>query len=261
MKLSLSLSLILIWVIIGLTGCGRMIATMHQVPYDPQISYQAQQLLHEVFEKNPVPDTFKGIGNFRIAQNHQVEKGRMAWMASGSDKLRIEILTPYGQPGVGFSTDGQYAYAAVYSEMRFYKRTISGLMLKEFISISVKPEEIISLFRGRPPQVEYSFISMVEPEKVSGPMIVIQEKWWKGHQKIYLDKNADHIRAIEVYDGSGDMKYRADFSRFTTVNGVRLPYLLEISNAEGTTVELLVNRYWPHEKIDPSSFVIKPPGS
>lgn len=259
--MKLILSLISMWVIIGLTGCGRMIATMHQVPHDPQTSYQAQRLLDEVFEKNPVPDTFKGIGNFRIAQKHQVEKGRMAWMVSGSNKLRIEILTPYGQPGVGFSTDGHHAYAAVYSEMRFYKRAISGLMLKELISISVKPEEIISLFRGRPPQIEYSFISMVESETVSGPMLVLQEKWWKGHQKIYLDKNADHIRAVEVYDGSGELKYRADFSKFTGVDGVRMPYLLEISNSEGTTVALRVNRYWPHEKIDPSSFVIKPPGS
>ncbi|MFO8085248.1 MAG: hypothetical protein R6U27_13120 [Desulfobacterales bacterium] len=252
-------NLLLIWAIIGLTGCGRMIAALYHAPYDVQSRRQAQYLLETVLEKNPAPETFKGIGNIAIVRDNQVEKGRIAWMASGSDKLRIELLSPYGQPGVSFSSDGKHVYIVVHSDKLFYKKELSESSLKQFLSISVRPEEIIALFLGRPPKLEYSFISMIGSEKASEPVLVLQEKWWKGHQKIYPDKKADYIRAIEVYKGSGELKYRAEFSMITTVDEIRVPYRLEISNGEGTAVELLVSRFWPHAEILRSSFVLIPP--
>lgn len=251
--------MLLLFSFLGLAGCGRMIAAIHKVPYDDQIRMEAQELFNSLLEKNQCPETFKGIGNFSITNDHGVEKGRIAWMASGPDKFRIELLTPYGQPGAGFSTDGQYFYAVFYADKKFIKRTLSESSLKPFISISLRPEEIISFFCGRPPAIDYSFISMITPPDTSEPILVLQKRWWKGYQKIYPDISREHIRSFETYDGSGKLQYKADFSTFTQVNGNRIPYRMEISDGMGIILELVVNRYWPEVEIASGSFVLSPP--
>jgi len=252
-------SFILICMMISLAGCSRMIANMHKAPYDTQTQERARRLLEYALYKYPAPETFKGIGNIKIMKDNQVENGRIAWMASGADKVRIEILTPYGQPWASFSSDGQHVYILVYTDQRYYKKALSESGLKQIISISVQPEEIISLLSGRPPFFEYSFISIIESEIASGPILVLQKKWWGGYQKIYLDETADNVRKVEIYNGSGELKYKADFLH-KIENGDRIPYRLEISNGQGTRVQLMVNRYWAEVEISPSAFVITPPG-
>jgi outer membrane biogenesis lipoprotein LolB len=250
--------IILICMIIGLTGCSRMIASMHKAPYDYQTQEHARQLFESALEKNPAPETFKGIGNLKITRDNQVDTGRIAWMAAGNDRIRLELLTPYGQPWATFSSDGQHVYILVYTDQRFYKRSLSGSGLKEIISISVQPEEIISLLLGRPPEVEYSFISMIDSTTAPGPVLVVQERWWTGHQIIFLDKTGDYFRSVEVYDGSGELKYKADFFH-KIENGHRVPSRLEISNGQGTGVQLAVNRHWAEVDISPSAFILTPP--
>jgi outer membrane lipoprotein-sorting protein len=249
---------ILIGMMIWMTGCSRMIASVHQVPHDHQSRERARQLLEFALEKNPVPETFKGIGNLKITQDNQVDTGRIAWMAEGPDKIRIELLTPYGQPWAGFSSDGQQAYIIGYLDRQFYQGALPRSGLREIISISIQPEEIISLFSGHPPVVEYSFISIRESKTEPGPVLVLQEKWWTGHQKIFLDETAQNFRAVESYDGSGVLKYKADFTH-KIQNGDRIPSRLKISNGEGTQVQLEVNRFWADVEIAPSSFVLTPP--
>jgi outer membrane biogenesis lipoprotein LolB len=251
-------SIILICMIIGLTGCGRMIASMHRAPYDDQTRERARRMFESALEKNPSPETFKGIGNLRITRDNQVDTGRIAWMAEGNDRIRIELLTPYGQPWATFSSDGQHVYILSYTDQQFYKRSLSGSGLKEIISISVQPEEIISLLSGRPPEVQYSFISMLDSGTAPGPVLVLQERWWTGHQIIFLDEAGDYFHSVEVYDGSGELKYKADFFH-RIENGSRVPSRLEISNGEGTEVQLAVNRHWTEVDISPSAFILTPP--
>jgi hypothetical protein len=250
--------IILICMVIGLTGCGRMIASTHKAPYDDQTRERARRLFESALEKNPAPETFKGIGNLKINRDNQVETGRIAWMAAGNDKIRIELLTPYGQPWATFSSDGQHIYILSYTDQSFYKRSLSGSGFKEIISISVQPEEIISLLSGRPPEVKYSFISILDSGTAPGPVLVVQERWWTGHQIIYLNETADYFRSVEVYDGSGELKYKADFFH-RIENGYRVPSRLEISNGQGTGVQLEVNRHWVEVDIFPSVFILTPP--
>lgn len=251
--------IILVWIVIGLAGCSRMIANMHKAPHDIQTREYARQLYQHALQKNPAPETFKGIGNIKIIRDGYVESGRIAWMASGRDKIRFELLTPYGQPWAGFSSDGQYLYILVYADQSFYQKSLSKSDLKQIISVSVQPEEIISLLSGRPPEIDYSFISLIEPKTASGTVLVLQKKWWRGHQKLYFDESDDYIRTVEVYDGSGELKYKADLLLKTEKDHF-VPHRLDITDGRGTIVQLVVNRYWPDVDVSPSSFVLAPPG-
>jgi outer membrane biogenesis lipoprotein LolB len=250
---------VLIFMMIGSAGCSSMIANLHKTPYDAQTQKRARQLLEFALHKYPAPETFKGIGNIKIIKEGHVENGRIAWMASGADKLRIELLTPYGQPWASFSSDGQHIYILVHTDQHYYKKVPSDSGLKQIISISVQPEEIISLLSGQPPVIEYSFISLIESKTAPGPVLFLQKKWWGGYQKIYLNETADHIRSVEVYDGSGKLKYKADLL-LKTENDNRIPYRLDISDGMGTKVQLVVNRHWAEVDISPSAFVLAPPG-
>ena len=250
---------ILIFLVMSLSACSRMIANYHNVPYDDQTQKRARQLLENALDKYPKTESFKGIGNIKISKDGRVDSGRIAWMVSGNNKIRIELLSPYGQPLATFSSDGNYIYILVYTEKSFYKKPLAESDLKQIISVSIKPEEIISLLSGRPPVIEYSFISLVEQKTDPALVLVLQKKWWRGFQKLYFDETADHIRSVEVYDGSGELKYKADLL-LKAENDHRVLYRLEISDNQGTEVQLVVNRYWVETDISPSVFVLTPPG-
>ena len=252
-------SFILICLIVSLTGCSRIIANYHDIPYDDKAQRDARQLLEKALQKYPSTETFKGIGNIKIIKDSWVDNGRIAWMVSGPDKARIEILSPYGQPLAAFSSDGKFFYILVYADKSFYKKPLSESNLKQVISIALKPEEIISLLSGRPPIIEHSFISLIEAETAPGPVLVLQKKMWRGFQKLYFDETADHIRRSEIYDGSGVLVYKADIF-LKNENDKRILYRLNISDGQGTIVQLTVNRYWAETDISPSAFVLTPGG-
>ena len=192
-------------------GCARMIGAHHHVPYDAQSRENARNLLDSVLAANPAPKTFKGIGNARLIADDIVQSARLAWVASLPDKVRMELLTPYGQPAVSFSTDGENAYAIVHQEKKFYKSKASRSSFERILGISIETEHLVCVMAGQAPVLDYSFISMSQPDTGIGPVILLQEKWWGDYEKIHLSPDSERIRAAEIYDSAGELKYRVVF--------------------------------------------------
>ena len=242
------------------TGCARMIGAHHDVPWDAQSREDARNLLDSVLAANPAPKTFKGIGNARLIANDVVQSARLAWAASSPDMVRMEILTPYGQPAVSFSTDGRNAYAIVHREKKFYKSKALRSSLERILGISIEPAHLVSVMAGQAPVLDYSFISMAAPETGAGPVILLQEKWWGDYEKIHLAPDSERIRAAEIFDSDGKLKYRVVFGPPKKAGKYSAPSRLTVSNAEGEQASLEVSRFWADVQIPASTFVLKSPG-
>ncbi len=241
-------------------GCARMIGAHHHVPYDEQSRESARHLLDSILAANPAPKTFKGIGNARLVANDVVQSVRLAWAASSPDKVRMELLTPYGQPAVSFSTDGQNAYAIVHRDKKFYTSKALQSSLERILGISMEPAHLVSIMAGQAPVLDYSFISMAEPETGVGPVILLQEKWWGDYEKIHMAPDSEKIRSAEIFDSAGKLKYRVVFGPSKKAGKYNAPSRLTVSNAKGEQASLDVSRFWADIPIPASTFVLKSPG-
>ncbi len=240
-------------------GCARMIAANLNAPYDAAVREEARNLLESVLANNPIPTTFKGIGNINLTQDSTTQRTRMAWAASVPDNVRIELLTPYGQPAVSVSSDGRFVYVVLHQDKKFYKRKVGEASFEQFLTVPIGPEEVVSILGGRPPVIEYSFVSRIESETAPGPVIVVQESWWGNYEKIFLSEDGKRIVGVEVFSGAGELKYKVVYDGFEKAGRFSVPSGVVLSNGEGAEARLIVSRFWADAEVSPAAFVLEPP--
>jgi outer membrane lipoprotein-sorting protein len=251
--------LVLLACLLSTGGCARMIAANLNAPYDAAIREDARYLLESALSNNPAPATFKGIGNIKLTRDSTTQSSRIAWAASVPDNVRIELLTPYGQPAASVSSDGRFVYAILHQDKSFHKRKVGESSFEQILTIPVGPKEVVSILGGRPPVIEYSFVSKIESETAPGPVIVVQESWWGDYEKIYLSDDGRRILGVEVFNGAGELKYRVDFDGFVKDGRYSVPSGLVITDGEGAEARLVVSRFWADADVSPTAFVLEPP--
>jgi hypothetical protein len=91
--------------------------------------------------------------------------------------------------------------------------------------------------------------------------VLLLDRIWGVHQKIFLDEQKSEVRQIEVYDVSGSMLFQANFLEMQLIDGYRVPSRLVVSNYQTKAlVQLVVEKYWAGIPVSPSMFVLESPG-
>ena len=129
--------------------------------------------------------------------------------------------------------------------------------LKKIISISISPKDIIQLLTGRIPISHYdtAFISYTKESRKS---LVLSYKN-KITEMIVLDSQ-EQIQRIEVYTKNGDIAYDVEFLPSVPVLAFHLPQKFNISNTEGDSCSISIDKYVPNATYSPDIFVLKENG-
>jgi hypothetical protein len=61
---------------------------------------------------------------------------------------------------------------------------------------------------------------------------------------MWITNGGKTVEAIEVFDGRGNLQYRAAFNRVQEVEGLGFPQRIIISNEQGPVLSLQVERFW-----------------
>ena len=115
------------------------------------------------------------------------------------------------------------------------------------------------MLRGRIPIREHSSARLVRVRSGDGWALLLQRTWGV-HQKIFLDESKTQVLQTEVYDTFGNMLFQINFQEMQLVGGFKVPYRVAVSNDRKALVQLLVEKYWPNVPVEPSMFVLGPPG-
>lgn len=67
---------------------------------------EAGSLIERLDALNKTVSDRRGVGRFRLENGKGVLSGRVAWLSAPPHKLRIEILSPFGQPVATLAGDG-----------------------------------------------------------------------------------------------------------------------------------------------------------
>jgi hypothetical protein len=224
---------------------------------------EAQKLLLILNNTNDDLETFKGVGNIKLwnKKNPSIAE-RVAWVGARPASLSIVVLIS-GHSGLRLSTDGKHFYYLDVSNENhpFKKVRASEASFERILSIPIKSVDIIEFLRGRIPLYDYSSAVLISELSGNNYVLVLEKKWRGVIEKVYLDMDKKSVCKVEIFNGKGGLRYRAEFKGMQNIQGYRVPRLLEISNDKGDGFSLKIDRYLANISVSPSMFVLKPPTS
>jgi hypothetical protein len=254
-----------LWVVIlaGLvpTGCATLPDTAEE-PAPAVDSAEARAVLEQLRQTNEKLKNFKGVGRLTIKKEGKIQMDeRVAWI--GSDPLRLSVvLFASGFPAVRMASDGEWLYYQDGQEAGLPVKKIRSRDpdFDRLLSIPIQSSDIIALMCGRIPIREHR-AARLQPVASGNGYVLLLDRIWGVHQKIFLDERKTEVQQIEVYDVSGNMVFQANFLEMQRVDGYRVPSRLVVSNHQTKAlVQLVVEKYWADIPVTPSMFVLESPG-
>ncbi len=261
------------------SACTILVPRAPERPKD-RISLEAEKTISTLKNQNLKLKTFKGVGSIKFRGSKKIDiAGRIAWVASVPDRIRIVLSSISGQPMVSVASDGQWLYLISHSSGDYYKKPATASSMRRLLGIPLKTEDMVDILAGRVPIHSYDSAVLTdnssqaysteghtvstrnggEDSGQNGYVLVLKKKWGDILEKIYLDEKKKNVHKVEMFDATGTLAYRVEFDGMRTINGCRVPSRLLVSNNDGSGFHLDVDRYWTDASVSPSVFVLTPP--
>lgn len=202
---------------------------------------------------------FKGISRFSRSAAGPVQSGRAAFAASPPDKMRIELLSPFGQPIVSLASNGAHIFLYDRSNDKLRSGVPSRSMIEKALGVPASVEELIFMLAGFAPVVDHHHTTVKRwrlakngPDR--GFEIQLKTRFGRIKEKIWIDRDGKTVRKAALYDAGGEPLYTV-----LTEPGPRGPQM-RILGKNGLTITLDPQRFWAKAGVDESRFTIKKPG-
>ena len=256
------------WAVLGVlmlavlipAGCATVSGT-RETPASAVDTAEALAILERLQQTNQRLKTFKGVGRLTIRKEGKVQMDdRVAWI--GSDPLKLSvILFASGFPVARMASDGEWLYFQDGQQPGWPVQKIrsSDPDFNRLLSIPIHSSDIIALMCGRIPIREHRS-ARLQPLASGNGYVLLLNRIWGVHQKIYLDEKKSEVRQTEVYDASGNLVFQANFLEMQLVDGYKVPSRLVITRETQAMVQLVVEKYWADIPVTPSMFVLESPG-
>lgn len=228
-------------------------------PEDPAAMAEALNLVEALKTANSGLTSMKGLGRLTVRHGDRLQVDeRMAWV--GAPPLRLSVvLFAAGFPALRMAGDGEWLYYQDGQEAGAPVKRIrsSDPDLERILSIPIQSSDIIALISGRLPIKEHDSVRLLPVSAGRGYALQLL-KGRRVRQNIFFDDAKSAARQTQVFD-SGRLLYQADFVEMQRVGRYKVPQRLVISNEAGTSVQLLVERFWADVPVSPEMFVLAAP--
>lgn len=244
------------------SGCASLTAVLEEPrlpPEDPAAAAEALSLVERLRTANSGLTTTKGLGRLTVRHGDRLQiDERMAWVGAPPLRLSVVIFAA-GFPALRMAGDGEWLY---YQDGQGAGAPVKRIRssdpdLQRILSIPIQTSDIIALISGRLPIKEHTTARVVPVDSGRGHALQLL-KGRQVRQTVFFDEAMSDARQMQVFD-SGALLYQADFVEMQRVGRYRVPLRLVISNAAGTSVQLVVERYWADVPVSPEMFVLAAP--
>jgi len=175
--------------------------------------------------------------------------------------LRLEVFGLPGQPTVSLSSDGHWLYILTRNPAHFDKRKIEGADLSDILSIPIRTEDIYHMLSGRVPLLPHRSAEVSARKAGVDRVLVLKSFWGNPVEKIHFTDTGDRAFRVDVYRTGGRPAYRAHFEGSRQVGAFRVPEEITVTAVDGSMLKLDIDRYLANMTVQPSVFILHPPGN
>jgi len=229
----------------------------------PVIVYQAcapPKILLEIKEGKDVPAGLKGIAKIKVESPDKKFSVKEIIIAKRPGCLRLETLSPLGQPEFFAVTDGSDLFFFSPSENKFYRGITSPEHVSRFIPLNLSLEEMVSLILGKVPLIDY------DPEQVKcaveGVLLMVNlcAKDGDSTQTLKVDTQNKRAVGIEIYGQERSLTLAAEYGNYQKIGETIFPLEISISMPQdGSKVKISFKTIEFPSVIDPGEFKLIPP--
>ncbi|MBU4277910.1 MAG: DUF4292 domain-containing protein [Proteobacteria bacterium] len=184
-------------------------------------------------------------------------------MGLAPDRIRAEVLGPFGQPLLRVVTDGRRMAVLSYRENRAYVGQASRANLSRFLGLALSPGEIFALLAGCPPLLPQPAKADVLPSDAGGgqKLLRLVEPGGQVSEGVVFDPLDYAVERAWLESRGNGPNLEMSFGRFSAALGSRYPGRLKAVDSQGRSLLLISQEVKLNTKVDPALFeVTVPPG-
>lgn len=151
----------------------------------------------------PAPPVVKAIAKIKVESPDETFSVKELIVAQKPNRLRLETLSPLGQPGFYAATDGQDLFLFNPSENTYYHGLATPHNLGLIIPLNLGVEEMVSVIMGMIPLIDYDADQLLCTVKEDGYVIHLKARDESTTQVLTLAQENLRVVASEIYDGEG----------------------------------------------------------
>ncbi|WP_338606610.1 LolA family protein [Desulfoferula mesophila] len=243
---------------LGLTSCVHL-------PGGPTASLLpvAQEVRARLQARQQAVSSFVLSGEVELAAPQGTLNGDHLIMGLAPNRIRAEIMGPFGQPLLRVITDGQKMAVLSYRENRAYMGRASRENLARFLGLALSSSEIYALLTGSVPLLPSTAQAEVIPSDSEKGMALLHlvEPGGQVAEGVVFDPGDYAIRRAWLESRDRGPNLDMSFDRFQEALGSRYPTQIKATDGQDRSLLLISHEMKLNQKVDASLFqVAVPPG-
>ena len=170
--------------------------------------------------------TFRAAGTIRVEGGGRQWSGSALLLAELPRRLRLELLSFFGQPVLYVVSDGKEVVTWAPGQQASRGFAL-GRVIQAFSSIPLDDEEVMLLLAGCAPEFRYREAQLFRDVQERAYLLQLEDHSRGEIERLWLEDDAATIRRLERLQG-GRSRLDAVFSRFTNAGGFSYPQEVRI---------------------------------
>lgn len=207
----------------------------------------------------PQPPVVKGIAKIKVESPEETFSVKELIIAQAPDRLRLETLSPLGQPGFYAATDGQDLFLFAPSENTYYRGAATPRNLGLIIPLRLGVEDMVSVIRGRVPLIAYDADHLRCAVEEAGYVLQLKGRDENTTQVLTFSRDGMRVVTSETYGREG-LTCSIRYADYEPAGSIVFPRTITVSlPSEGTTVRIHYKTVELPPEIDSSFFRLSVP--
>jgi outer membrane lipoprotein-sorting protein len=220
----------------------------------------AERMVARLKAANAGLTRFKCLGKMTLAVSGQPTRSFRAAMAGAlSDRLRIDMIAPFGGSAGTFSSDGEHLFFVRHPSGEYYKKRYGSGSLRRLLEIDVSVDDLLELMVGRIPMEENRSAKLVPGGEGAPAGLLLLDGKGRTRQRISVDARNTPIRS-QWFDSRQRTTHTLALNGSQVVDGYDLPRRIDLTGGNGERVTLVLERYEANAPLDDQLFApTRPP--
>ena len=225
----------------------------------PEVDPFARQLVERLRQVNRGLMQYKALSRIQLdLEGVTQEVSPMAIAAQWPNRMRVEILSPAGQPVSSLVADGETIRIRTHGKKRIYRFHQSVTALEPLIHLPIGIAQLQGALIGRPALPMYAGVQVVSrtDDRIK---VVLKNRWRQDLAVLHFNGDDRSVRRMEVLGEQGQSLYRVIWLQWLDIGKYRVPDRLRFESDSGYQVTVRIRRFWPDADLAAATFELHAP--